>query len=148
MQTCTFKTYMLNNKSWRCYIFYQAKYILIKTIIWDKEDRYILIIFNSPGRNNFSKLASPIITKIYKIQKVQGYCQICNCAGDFKVSLSIILGQADKKCGENIEELNDVINNSHTTELAVRKHMLFSGTQETFIKTGHIQGYKTHLSKF
>ena len=85
-------------------------------------------------------------TKFKKIE-VQRYCQICNWIGDFKVSLSIISGQADKKCGENVE-LNDVINNFHTTELAVRKHMVFSGTQETFIKIGHIQGYKTHLSKF
>lgn len=76
----------------------------------------------------------PKYTKFKKIE-VQGYCQICNCIGDFKVSLSTIVRQAGKKHSENIEELNDVINNS-------------SGTQETFIKIGHIQGYKTHLSKF
>lgn len=62
--------------------------------------------------------------------------------------MSIKVGQADKNISENEEELNDAINNYHTTELPIRVHMFFSSTQVTFIKTGHILGYKTHLSKF
>lgn len=74
--------------------------MLIKTIVWDKEDHYILITFNSPGRNNYSKLASPKITKIYKIQKDRSRGNTVKSAivlGDFKLSLSITVGQADKK---------------------------------------------------
>lgn len=78
----------------------------------------------------------PKYTKFKKIE-VQGHCPICNCPGDFNVSLSIIVGQADKKRSENIEELNDVINNSYKTELAVRKHMLFSGTQNIYKNWSH-----------
>ena len=74
--------------------------MLIKTTVWDKEDHYILITFNSPGRNNYSKLASPKITKIYKIQKdrrIRNTVKSAIVLGDFKPSLSIIVGQADKK---------------------------------------------------